>query len=223
MSFTFALPPAAVVARLQAAGSQVVATVTTVDEARAAEAVGVDALAVQSAAAGGHSGTTTPQTPNRHTDTAALVAAVRSVSGLPLLAAGGISGPAAVRDAMKAGANAVLVGTALLRTPESGARPIHKDALVDPARDGTVVTRAFTGRPARALRNRFTDEHTATAPLGYPAIHLLTVPLRAAATRAADADGINLWAGTGYRHASDEPASDVVRWLAEGTEASRSG
>jgi NAD(P)H-dependent flavin oxidoreductase YrpB (nitropropane dioxygenase family) len=103
-----------------------------------------------------------------------------------------------------------MVGTALVRTPESGARAVLKDALADPARDETVLTRAFTGRPARALRNRFTDEHSADAPVGYPAIHLLTVPIRAAAAARLDADGLNLWAGTGYREATDRPAGDVI-------------
>jgi nitronate monooxygenase len=108
------------------------------------------------------------------------------------------------------------VGTVLLRTPESAARPAHKTALADPARTETVVTRAFTGRPARGLRNRFTDEHSASAPLGYPAIHFLTAPIRAAAAARGDADGLNLWAGTGYRAATDLPARDVITDLIKG-------
>ncbi len=82
---------------------------------------------------------------------------------------------------LTAGVSAVAVGTLLLRSDESGATRIHKDALADPAFTDTVITRAFTGRPARALRNRFADEHGANAPAGYPAIHHLTRSLRQAA------------------------------------------
>jgi nitronate monooxygenase len=216
VSFTFDIPDAATVAALQRVGSTVLATVTTADEARRAEAEGVDGLVVQSAAAGGHSATTTPDAPSVRTDAAALVSEVRAVSGLPIVATGGIVHSAQVQAVLAAGAAAAMVGTLLLRTPESGARPAHKAALADPARAETVVTRAFTGRPARGLRNRFTDDHSATAPLGYPAIHFLTAPIRAAAAASGDPDGLNLWAGTGYRAATDRPAAEVLAELING-------
>jgi nitronate monooxygenase len=216
VSFTFAIPDPATVAVLQRAGSAVLATVTTPDEASWAEAAGVDGLVVQSAAAGGHSATTTSRAPSAQTDTVALVSGVRAVSRLPIVAGGGISRSAHVQAVLAAGADAAMVGTALLRTPESAARPAHKDALADPARAETLVTRAFTGRPARALRNRFTDEHSAVAPLGYPAVHLLTAPIRAAAAARGDPDGLNLWAGTGYRAATDRPAGEVLADLITG-------
>jgi NAD(P)H-dependent flavin oxidoreductase YrpB (nitropropane dioxygenase family) len=216
VSFTFDIPDAATVAALQRVGSTVLATVTTADEARRAEAERVDGLVVQSAAAGGHSATTTPAAPRVRTDAAALVSEVRAVSALPIVATGGIVHSAQVQAVLAAGAEAAMVGTVLLRTPESGARPAHKAALADPARAETVVTRAFTGRPARGLRNRFTDEHSATAPLGYPTIHFLTAPIRAAAAARGDADGLNLWAGTGYRSATDKPAVEVLAELING-------
>lgn len=210
VSFTFAIPGADTVAALRRAGTAVLATVTTPDEARQAEEAGIDGLVVQSAAAGAHRATTTPRTPNSQADTAALVAEVRAGTRLPIVAAGGIMRSEQVQAVLAVGARAAMVGTALLRTPESAARPAHKDALADPARVGTVVTRAFTGRPARALRNRFTDRHTASAPVGYPAIHFLTSPIRAAAAAHADPEGLNLWAGIGYREATDNPAGDVI-------------
>jgi NAD(P)H-dependent flavin oxidoreductase YrpB (nitropropane dioxygenase family) len=184
--------------------------VTTADEARRAEAEGVDGLVLQSAAAGGHSATTTPEAPSSQADAAALVSEVRAVTALPIIATGGIVHSAQAQSVLAAGARAAMVGTLLLRTPESAARPAHKAALADPARAETVVTRAFTGRPARGLRNRFTDEHSATAPLGYLAVHFMTAPIRAAAAARGDADGLNLWAGTGYRSATDRPAGDVL-------------
>jgi nitronate monooxygenase len=216
VSFTFAIPDTGTVVALRRVGTAVLATVTTVAEARQAEAAGVDGLVVQSAAAGGHSATTTPRAPTSRTDTTTLVAEVRAGTSLPIVAAGGIVVSEQVQAVLAAGACAAMVGTVLLRTSESGARAVHKDALADPARDATVVTRAFTGRPARALRNRFTDQHSAAAPVGYPAIHLLTAPIRAAAAARRDPDGINLWAGTGYRAATDGPAGVVIADLMRG-------
>jgi NAD(P)H-dependent flavin oxidoreductase YrpB (nitropropane dioxygenase family) len=141
---------------------------------------------------------------------------VRRAVPLPVVAAGGIAGPGDVAAALRAGAEAVSVGTLLLRTHESGASTPHQDALADPAFTETVLTTAFTGRPARALRNRFTDLHGPSAPLGYPALHHLTAPLRKAGTAAGDTSVVHLWAGTGYRRARREPAADALRRLAAG-------
>ncbi|WP_020660772.1 nitronate monooxygenase [Amycolatopsis benzoatilytica] len=214
VSFTFGIPSAAVIAELRRAGTIVLQTVTSAGEARLAEAAGVDALVVQAAAAGGHSGTLTPDRLPDETPLPLLLAEVRAAVGLPLVGAGGIATPEAVDAALAAGAEAVAVGTVLLRSPESGASAPHRAALADPARRETVVTRAFTGRPARGLRNEFTDAHTADAPVGYPAVHYLTSPIRKAAVRAGDAERVHLWAGTGWRHATEEPAADILARLA---------
>jgi nitronate monooxygenase len=214
VSFTFGLPAPGVLTSLQGAGTIVVQTVTSADEARLAEDIGVDALAVQGSAAGGHSGTLTPQQLPLRTPLPELVAQVRAAVRLPLLAAGGVGTAADVVAVRQAGAEAALVGTVLLLTDESGASAPHRAALTDPTRAGTVVTRAFTGRPARALRNEFTDRYDELAPPGYPAVHHLTSPLRRAATAAGDPERINLWAGTGYRQARTGPAAGVIEALA---------
>jgi NAD(P)H-dependent flavin oxidoreductase YrpB (nitropropane dioxygenase family) len=214
VSFTFGLPSAQLVQRLQKAGSVVFQTVTNPTEAHQAGALGVDGLVVQSHMAGGHSGTLTPAIPAEQIPLADLLDRVRSEVQLPLWAAGGVSTAAGVRDALGHGAEAVAVGTMLLRSPESGASRPYKEALGDAARTETVVTRAFSGRPARALRNGFTDRFQALAPSGYPAIHHLTSPIRKAAAAAGDVENINLWAGTGHRDATDEPAADILRSLA---------
>jgi nitronate monooxygenase len=214
VSFTFGIPDADVIAVLRAAGTVLVQTVTSADEARLAAAAGVDALAVQASAAGGHSGTLTPDRIPPSTTLVDLLAQVRSAVSLPLVAAGGLATPDAVAEALRAGADAVMVGTVLLRADESGASAPHKQALADPARDRTVVTRAFTGRPARALRNGFTDRYTDLAPAGYPALHHLTSPMRRAAALAGDPERINLWAGTGHRQATAEPVGRILTRLA---------
>jgi len=214
VSFTFGIPARSIIAALQQAGSVVVQTVTTPDEAVQARDAGVDMLALQAAAAGGHSGTLSPHKPLTPVPIVDLVTRVAASVPLPVLATGGLATPAAVAEVIRAGAAAAVVGTALLRAAESGASATHQAALTDPARTETVLTRAFTGRPARGLRNAFIDAHEAQAPLGYPALHHLTSPLRKAAAAAGQPDYVHLWAGTGYRHATAEPASDILRRLA---------
>lgn len=213
VSFTFGLPTADIVRRLQAAGSAVLQTVTNPGEAQQAASLKVDGLIVQGSRAGGHSGTLTPEVPIRDTPLVQLVADVREQTELPLWAAGGISTPRAVREVLAAGAEAAVVGTVLLRSPESGASATYKSALADPARIGTVLTTAFSGRPARALRNGFVERFHPVAPLGYPALHHLTSPIRKAAAAAGDPENINIWAGSGFRDASDESVSVILRRL----------
>ena len=214
LSVTFGLPRPTEVAALRRVGTVVLVTVTTVDEARAAAEVGADGLVAQGSGAGGHSGTHDAFREIAPVDTAQLVRAVVAVTGLPVVAAGGVDGTASVAALLRAGASAVAVGTLLLRTDESGASQLHKDALVDPAFPGTVVTRAFTGRPARGLRNALAERDD--APTGFPAVHHLTKPLRAAAAAAGDAQLVHLWAGTGHRSARTGPAAAVVEDLARG-------
>lgn len=216
VSFTFGLPAAEVVVALRDRGTRVLVTVTTVAEALLADQLGCDGLVVQGSAAGGHSGTFDPRRPMPRVSTEALVAEVVAATGLPVLAAGGVPGPAEGRALLAAGADAVAVGTLLLRCDESATTQVHKDALADPARTETVLTRAFTGRPARGLRNGFVDRHEASAPHGYPAIHYLTRELRTAAAAAGHPDRVHLWAGTGYRAARTGPAADIVSELASG-------
>ncbi|MDX3261077.1 nitronate monooxygenase [Streptomyces sp. MI02-2A] len=214
VSFTFGLPGRSIVAELRKAGTVVVQTVTSADEARRAAEIGVDAVIVQASAAGGHSATFTPAHPPGAVALPELITRVRGAVPLPVIAAGGLAGPADVADVLAAGAEAAMVGTALLRTDESGASAPHKAALTDPAFDTTVITRAFTGRPARALRNHFVERYDRVAPVGYPALHHLTGRLRRAATAAGDTRLIHLWAGTGHRHARTEPAARTFARLA---------
>ncbi|OCB39308.1 2-nitropropane dioxygenase [Mycobacterium malmoense] len=213
VSFTFGIPPRELIAALRKAGSVVVQTVTTPAEAAQAHEAGVDMLAVQAAAAGGHSGTLSPRTPLTPMPVAELVERTVAAVPLPVIAAGGLATPAAVAGAIRAGAAAAAVGTVLLRADESGATATHRAALTDPRFTETVLTHAFTGRPARGLRNAFIDAHEARAPLGYPALHHLTSPLRKAAAAAGEPDYVHLWAGTGYRDATAEPAADILRRL----------
>lgn len=214
ISFTFGIPEREVLSSLRRAGSVTIQTVTSEAEAEAADAAGLDALVVQSAAGGGHSAVLDPSRPPPLRPLPDLVAAVRTRTSLPLLATGGIGEAHDVRAALGAGACAVLVGTALMLADEAGTTPAHRDALASGDRE-TVVTRAFTGRPARGLRNKFIDSHEADAPLGYPAINHLTSPIRKAAAAAGDPEALHLWAGTGYRTARSEPTAAILARLSE--------
>ena len=214
VSLTFGIPSRQAIAALRSHGSVVAQTVTNAAEARAAADAGVDMLVVQGWAAGGHSATLTPGRFPEPAPIAALVAMIKDVTPLPVIAAGGLTTPAQVAEVINAGAEAVMVGTALLRTVESGASAVHQAAVADRSGNETVLTRSFSGRPARGIRNRFIDEYDAIAPSGYPALHHLTSPIRKAAAAAGDSETVHLWAGTGYQQAAAGQAADVLRTLA---------
>lgn len=216
VSFTFGIPSAQVIAALRKAGTVTIQTVTSPAEAQLAADVGIDVLMVQASAAGGHSGTLTPDVLPAPIALNKLIGQVTATVSVPVIGAGGISRPHQVASAMTAGAGAVAVGTVLLRSVESGASDVHQAALVDPSFTTTVVTRAFTGRPARALRNHFTDTYSDIAPSGYPALHHLTSPVRKAATAAGDVQRVHLWAGTGYADSTTEPVRHILDRLASG-------
>jgi nitronate monooxygenase len=213
VSFTFGGPTADECSRLRQAGITTVATVTTVAEARKAVASGVDAIAVQGPGAGGHRGTYDPLATPATQPLAELLADVLAATELPVVAAGGLMTADDVAAVIAAGAVAAQLGTAFLLADESGSSPVHRDALVDPRFTETVVTKAFSGRYARGLRNRFIDEHDAQAPLGYPEVHYLTSPVRKAAVAAGDPHGTNVWAGTGFRQIRSVPVADIMAGL----------
>jgi NAD(P)H-dependent flavin oxidoreductase YrpB (nitropropane dioxygenase family) len=216
VSFTFGLPDPASVAALHRAGSLLAQTVTTADEARRAVEAGLDALVVQAPAAGGHSGTFTPEQPLVDTPLPDLVAEVRSVTSLPLVAGGGVVRPEHVAAALAAGAEAVAVGTALLLATEAGTAPATRAALTEAGRGDARLTLAFTGRPARGVPNDFMTRYDATAPLGYPALHHLTSPIRRASAAQGDPEQVNVWAGSGYREITERPAAEILADLVSG-------
>jgi nitronate monooxygenase len=214
VSFTFGCPPADVVARMQAVGSTVWVTVTDVDEAQRAAAAGADVLIVQGIEAGGHRASFVDGEGAGEFGLLALLQLVRAHTELPLVASGAIASGGAVAAVLCAGAQAAQLGTAFMRCPEAGTSPAHRAALAAPA--PTRLTRAFTGRQARGIVNRFLREHSAEAPLAYPEIHHVTAPLRAAGRAAGDPDVINLWAGQAHELAREMPAGEVVAALAAG-------
>ncbi|MGP4091126.1 nitronate monooxygenase [Streptomyces sp. KR55] len=223
VSFHFGCPSREVLDALRRAGTLTLVTATTPDEARAIERAGADAVIVQGVEAGGHQGThrDIPENDGSALGLLSLIAQVREAVGLPLVAAGGIMRGSQIAAALAAGASAAQLGTAFLATPESGANAVHKQALTNPLFVRTALTRAFSGRPARGLVNRFMREHGPYAPAAYPEIHHLTSPLRKAAAKAGDAQGMALWAGQGHRMARELPAGQLVEVLAAELDAAR--
>jgi nitronate monooxygenase len=212
VSFTFGCPPADVIGRLQTAGSAVWVTVTDPDEAEQAAAAGADVLVVQGIEAGGHRASFVDADGSGEYGLLALLAVVAQRTALPLVASGGIATGGALAAVLCAGAQAAQIGTAFMRCPEAGTSPAHREALA--TRAPTRLTRAFTGRQARGIANRFLREHSADAPAAYPEIHHATAPVRAAGRAAGDAEVLNLWAGQAHELARELPAAELVATLA---------
>lgn len=210
VSFSFAWPPADVVDRLRAAGIEVWVTLNDASETAWADELGVDGIVAQGWEAGGHRGgpvdTGHPQSPTR-----LLLQSVRALTSLPVIAAGGVADPSQLAGLLDAGAHAVACGTAFLCADESGTADVHRHELT--RRTGTVVTRAFSGRSARALVTSWTELFTDVAPAAYPQVHHLTAPLRSHGKATGQPDLVHLWAGTGHAGVRSAPASAIVEQL----------
>jgi nitronate monooxygenase len=212
ISFTFGCPPRETLASLAARGTETWVTVTDLDQARQARAAGARALVLQGIEAGGHRASFADRDRGERLGLLPLVRLAAAELELPLIAAGGIGDGPALAAALAAGARAGQLGTAFLRAPEAGTNEAHRAALASDA--PTMLTRAFTGRTARGIANRFALEHSRHAPIAYPHIHHLTAPIRAAARERGDGDGFNLWAGEAHRLAEERPAGEIVERLA---------
>ncbi|MET7856623.1 nitronate monooxygenase [Streptomyces sp. NPDC005318] len=223
VSFTFGCPTRDTLDALAGVGTYTVVTVTTPEEAQVAQWAGADAVCVQGVEAGGHQSAfrDDPQTDGSGTGLLSLVAQVRETVQVPVIAAGGIMRGSQIAAVLAVGAEAAQLGTAFLICPESGAHLLHKQALTNPLFARTVLTRAFSGRPARGLVNRFVREHGSYAPAAYPQVHHVTSGLRKAAAKAGDAQGMALWAGQGHRMARELPAGRLTVLLAEELDAAR--
>ena len=202
-SFTFALPSGGAIGRLQSAGVEVWATVTSPEEARRAAEAGADVLVCQGTEAGGHRGAFTDDVPDY--GLLALLQLVRAEVDLPLVAAGGIATREAVAAVLAFGAAAAQAGTAFMRCPEAGTPDHHRAALASDRETG--LTRAFTGRLARGIANDFMREHSAAAPVAFPELGQVTAEIRR------DPERTNLWAGQAHALAPELPAAEVVARL----------
>jgi nitronate monooxygenase len=208
-SFTFGSLVAETVQRVQSRGFFVMGTATTVDEAKALASSGVDAIVAQGAEAGGHRGSFLAAFDASLIGTMALVPQIVDAVPVPVIASGGIMDGRGVLAALALGASAVQMGTAFLTCEEAGVPEAYKQALLSAREQETRITRAFSGRPARGIANRFMQEIGDDVP-PFPIQNQLTRPLRNAAVKAGRAEYLNLWAGQGVRMARRQSAAQLM-------------
>lgn len=222
-SFTLGIPPASAIEATRTRGMALLGTATTVDEAVALERAGVDAVIAQGSEAGAHRGTFAAEFEAAMVGTVALVPQVVDAVRVPVIASGGIMDGRGIAAALALGASAVQMGTAFLTCDEAGVPEAYKQAILGAREDETRLTRAFSGRPARGIVNRFmTEIERGDAPdaiLPFPLQNALTRPLRTAAAKQGRAEFLSLWAGQGVRLARRQRAADLVARLAAETEA----
>lgn len=217
-SFTFGIPSEGQISALRETGIVTCGTATTVREAVELERRGVDAVCGQGYEAGGHRGTFIGDPLEAMVGTLALVPQLADAVEIPVLAAGGVMDGRGLAAALALGADGAQMGTAFLPCPESGAHPAYKEALLAATEEATTVTRAFSGKPARGLRNRFTEEMAPREPglPDYPVQNAYTRDLRSAAAERGDTGLMSLWAGQAARLGGTLPAAEVVeRTVAE--------
>jgi nitronate monooxygenase len=214
-SFTFGIPDRDAMSRLKARGIVILGTATTVEEARRLEQAGVDAIVAQGSEAGAHRGTFADSFESSMVPTLDLVRATAAGVSLPVIATGGLMDGRDIVAALNAGALAAQLGTAFLACPESGASEAYKRAILSAKEDTTVVTQAFSGRPARGLKNAFIAslDDRKDMILPYPLQNALTRQMRTAAAQQGLADYLSLWAGQGVARACSMPAGDIVARL----------
>ena len=196
-------------------GVLVITMVTTVEEAKVAEEAGVAAVVAQGSEAGGHRSTfSLEKHPNgAQVGTMSLVPQVVDAVSIPVIAAGGISDGRGLVASLALGASAVQIGTRFLSAAESGAPAIYKQALFNSNEESTVITKSFSGRPARGIKNRFIEEFekAGTPPLPFPSQNTITKTIRTAAAKSNNPDFMSLWAGQSTRMVTEEmAAADII-------------
>lgn len=215
-SFTFGVPTDEAILRAKHRGITVIGTATTVEEAQALEAAGVSAVVAQGAEAGAHRGTFLKSFESSMVPTIELVTAICRAVSIPVIASGGLMDGHDIAKARAAGATAVQLGTIFLPCPEAGTSEPHRRALLSAREDTTVITRAFSGRAARGLRNAFIEklEGKEDSILPFPVQNSLTRPMRTAAAKAGNPDFLSLWAGRGVARSHALPAAELIKQLA---------
>ena len=214
-SFHFGLPEPSAVQALHDAGVVVMGSATTVEEARALEAGGADAVIAQGWEAGGHRGVFLGPLDTPGAGTLALTRQILRAVKAPVIAAGGIADGAGIAAVMALGAAVAQIGTAFMLCPEAATKPAHRRAIAKARDNDTCVTRIFSGRPARVISNRFVREVGDAAALAapFPAQHSLTSPLRQPSQDKGLDDFLPLYAGQAAAMARSLPAAELMAAL----------
>jgi nitronate monooxygenase len=216
VSFHFGLPEPALIERVRSWGSKILASASTLDEARWLEARGVDAIVAQGFEAGGHRGIFLSDDLTTQAGTFALVRQIAKTVRVPVIAAGGIADAAGVAAAMALGAAAAQIGTAYLLCPEATTNAVHRAALASEASRHTALTNVFTGRPARGIVNRLMREIGPLSPVAppFPLAAAAIAPLRSAAEAQGSGDFSPMWAGQNAAGCRNLPAAELTRQFA---------
>jgi nitronate monooxygenase len=214
LSSVMGLYPAMMVRRIKEKGITWFANVSTVEEARAAEAAGADVIVVQGAEAGGHRGCFDARLAERQqVGLFSLVPAVVDAVKVPVVATGGIADGRGVAAALMLGASAAQIGTGFLRTPEAKTHPAWANALAGTAPEDTVVSRVFSGRAGRSIATNYVKaaiEPDAPSPAPYPVQRGLTALMRGTAQKEGDVHRMQVWAGQSAFLAKASPAGAVL-------------
>lgn len=216
VSFHFGLPAPALLARVKSAGCKILSSATSVKEAVFLAARGVDAIIAQGAEAGGHRGMFIETEVAAQIGTFALVPQIADAVKVPVIAAGGVADARCVAAAFALGASGVQIGTAYLRCPEAHISELHRAALKKPE-PATVITNVLTGRPARAILNRFIAEQGPVSPEtpAFPLATQVTIPLRTIAEKQGSGEFSSFWSGEARSLGRDMNAEDLTRTIAE--------
>jgi nitronate monooxygenase len=216
VSFHFGLPAASLIDRLKSRGMKIMASATSVREAKWLESRGCDAIIAQGLEADGHRGMFLETNIATQTGLFALLPQVRDSVSVPVIAAGGIVDARGVVAAFALGASGVQLGTAYLFCPEANVSALYRQALEQSADNGTALTNLFSGRPARGIWNRYLQEAgpMSDAAPAFPHAATLVAPLRAASEKAGSVDYMQMWSGQAARLAKSMPADQFTRQLA---------
>jgi len=223
VSSVMGLYPPEFVARLKARNITWFANISTVAEARAAEAAGADVVVAQGMEAGGHRGCfDAARAEHELVGLFALLPAVVDAVRIPVVATGGIADGRGVAASLLLGASAAQIGTAFLRCPEAKTPPAWAEALAVTPPEGTIVSRVFSGRAGRSIATDYVRAATASsapAPAPYPVQRGLTSAMRESGSKAGDVHRMQVWAGQSAAMARAEPAEAVVRRIWQDTQA----
>lgn len=223
ISFTFGYPDESTLQAVRRAGKKVVLNATTPREIDHIIRLDCDILSLQGNAAGGHRATVLDNSVEGSTyDAKTLLRHAIANTEKPAFAGGGVGTAEDTLDLLRAGATAVIVGTRFLTAQEAGTKDTHRHALLQLTNRNTVITHAFSGKPARAISNTFTKTFTRRAPYIYPEIHYLTAGMRADANSAKDPEYLNLWAGEGFGHCREATAKQIIDELLPYSQAKES-
>ncbi|WP_100013003.1 NAD(P)H-dependent flavin oxidoreductase [Lentibacillus sediminis] len=211
-SFTFGLPSEETVQHLKRENVTLIGTATTVNEAIANEEIGMDMVVVQGSEAGGHRGTFMGSFEESMVGTMALVPQTLDRVDIPVIAAGGIMDGRGVLAALVLGAGAVQMGTAFVTSLESGAKNQHKEAILNSHEEQPVITSAFSGKPARGIRNDFITKMARyeTELPEYPIQNTLTKTIRSEAAKQNRPEWMSLWCGQNPRSSKQQSASEMI-------------